>query len=128
MLSSDHHLATRQGINRRTFLKITAGGAALGLASTFAAAPPASAGAPRFKAIAFDAFPLLDPRPVFGLAERLFPGHGTALSAAWKIRQFDYSWLRATGKSYVDFWRVTEDALIFAARETGLELGAAQRE
>ena len=29
------------------------------------------------KALAFDTFPIFDPRPIFGLAETLFPGKGT---------------------------------------------------
>jgi hypothetical protein len=51
--------------------------------------------APRLKAIAFDAFPIFDPRPVSRLAETLFPGEGADLSNAWRTRQFEYQWLRA---------------------------------
>ena len=38
----------------------------------------------QFKLIAFDAFAIFDPRPVFGLAETLFPGRGADLSNAWR--------------------------------------------
>src|SRR5215813_11946127 len=44
------------------------------------------------KAIAFDAFPILDPRPIFDLAETMFPGKGADLAAAWRTRQFEYTW------------------------------------
>jgi 2-haloacid dehalogenase len=82
---------------------------------------------PRFKAVAFDAFPILDPRPVFALAEKLFPGHGAELSNAWRGRQFEYQWLRALSAQYADFWHVTEDALVFAAKQLQLPLSADQR-
>jgi 2-haloacid dehalogenase len=54
---------------------------------------------PRFKAIAFDAFPIFDPRPIFGLAETLFPDKGADLSNAWRSRQFEYQWLRALSRN-----------------------------
>jgi len=74
------------------------------------------------KAVAFDAFPILDPRPVFALAENLFPGKGAELGAVWRTRQFEYTWLRTISGRYVDFWRVTEDALVFAASMLRLDL------
>lgn len=82
---------------------------------------------PRFKAVAFDAFPILDPRPVFALAEKLFPGRGVELSNAWRGRQFEYQWLRALSAQYADFSQVTEDALVFAAKQLQLPLSADQR-
>ena len=48
----------------------------------------------RFEAVAFDAFAIFDPRPIFNLAETLFPGKGIELSKAWRTRQFEYQWLR----------------------------------
>ena len=79
------------------------------------------------KAIAFDAFPILDPRPIFALAENMFPGKGAELANAWKARQFEYTWLRTLSRRYVDFWRVTEDALVFAGKTLKLEMTANQR-
>jgi 2-haloacid dehalogenase len=79
------------------------------------------------KAIAFDAFPILDPRPVFALVEELFPGKGADLAAAWRTRQFEYAWLRTMSKSYADFWQVTEDALVFAAKMLKLDLPSDKR-
>ena len=79
------------------------------------------------KAIAFDAFPILDPRPVFALAEDMFPGKGADLAAAWRTRQFEYTWLRTVSRRYADFWRVTEDALVFAGKMLKLDLTANQR-
>ena len=111
-------------INRRNFLNLLAGTAVASLVTTRIAH-----GAPtkKVKAIAFDAFPIFDPRPIFALAETLFPGKGNELSNAWRVRQFEYQWLRALGDEYVDFFQATEDALVFAAESLKLELTAEKR-
>lgn len=107
-------------LNRRRMLALTAGGlvaSALG--------PPSLAQATtarQFRAVAFDALAIFDPRPIFSLAEALFPGKGAALSDAWRTRQFEYQWLHALSGRYEDFWRTTEDALVFAAKLLQLEL------
>lgn len=74
------------------------------------------------KAIAFDAFPVFDPRPVFSLVESMFPDQGKELNNVWRTKQFEYCWLRTAAKQYRNFWDVTEDALMFAARKTGVDL------
>lgn len=112
--------------NRREFLNMTASGAAAAVLTPVSAAR--AAGATKIKAIAFDGFPIIDPRPVFAKVEEVFPGKGTELSNAWRIRQFEYTWLRTLGGSYVDFWRVTEEALTFATKQMKLDLSADQRE
>ncbi len=107
-------------VTRRRFLNLVAGGVATGLlAST---SPTPAAARPAIKAVVFDAFPILDPRPVFALAEQLFPGRGGELSNAWRTRQFEYQWLRALAGRYADFWQATEGALVFAAKMLGLDL------
>lgn len=111
-------------INRREFLNLVAVSAAA------AAAPPRmahAAASARFKALAFDAFPIFDPRPVFALAETLFPGKGAELSSAWRTRQFEYQWLRALSGRYADFRVATDDALVFAAEQLQLDLTAEKR-
>jgi 2-haloacid dehalogenase len=50
------------------------------------------------KALAFDGFPVFDPRPVSALAEELFRGKGADLSGEWRIRQFEYTWLRVASQ------------------------------
>ena len=80
-----------------------------------------------FKAIAFDGFPIIDPRPVAIRAEEVFPGHGARLIDAWRTRQFEYTWLRTLSRRYADFWQVTEEALVFAANSMKLDLTAAKR-
>jgi 2-haloacid dehalogenase len=112
-------------LDRREFFHLTVGCA---VASALRSPVVAKAViAPRFKAIVFDAFPIFDPRPVFGLAETLFPGKGAELSNAWRTRQFEYQWLHALAGHYADFWQTTEDALVFAAKLLHLELTVEKR-
>lgn len=103
---------------RRHFLMASGMAAAL-------AGPPGRASAtqkPAYRAIAFDGFPIFDLRPLAGKAEALFPGHGAALTAAWRTRQFEYQWLRALANDYADFLQATQDGLVFAARSLKLQL------
>ena len=112
--------------DRRRFVTVTAGGV---VASAFL--PPLRASEPElapFKAVAFDAFPIFDPRPVAGLAEKLFPGKGAELSNAWRTRQFEYQWLRCLSGHYADFQHTTEDGLVFAAKLLRLDLTPEKRE
>lgn len=93
-----------------------------------AAAPLARAVAPqKIRAMAFDAFPIFDPRPVFALVEQLFPGRGAELGNAWRTRQFEYQWLRALSGRYADFWQTTEDALVFSAEMLKIDLTERKR-
>lgn len=113
-------------MDRRRFLDLAAAGVvanAFGSALRGAESPP-----PRFKAVAFDAFPIFDPRPIAGLTETLFPGRGAELVGAWRTRQFEYQWLRALGGRYEDFWRTTEDALVYASAQLGLDLTPEKRD
>lgn len=73
--------------------------------------------APPVRALVFDAYgTLFDPFAVRTRAEELFPGNGTALSQLWRSKQLEYSWLRTLMGRYVDFWKITEDALAFSCR------------
>ena len=76
----------------------------------------------KIKVIAFDAFVVFDPRPLSALAEKLFPDKGADLLAAWRTRQFEYTWLRTISGTYEDFWKVTGDALVYAAKAQKLGL------
>lgn len=108
--------------NRRSIL-------AAGLGVVAATASTALADeARKFEAIAFDAFPIFDPRSVTASCEAEFPGKGGELVALWRSRQFEYAWLRIVSNRYADFARVTEDSLSFAAKALRLELSAEKRE
>ena len=73
------------------------------------------------KALVFDAYgTLFDVRSVGGRCEEAFPGHGPALTALWRTKQLEYTWLRSLMGRYEDFWRVTENGLMFACHSLGL--------
>src|SRR5512138_1108599 len=107
-------------LDRREFLQLSAAGLLAGKALPHPDAQLTERA--KYRAVAFDAFPIFDPRPVFALAEGLFPGRGAELSSAWRARQFEYQWLRAMGHQYADFLQTTEDALVFATKQLQLEL------
>jgi 2-haloacid dehalogenase len=79
----------RTTMNRREFVGLATGAVAGSLVGRSALS--ATSVGIRVQAIAFDAFPIFDPRPVFALAEELFPGKGADLSQAWRTRQFEYT-------------------------------------
>jgi 2-haloacid dehalogenase len=112
--------------SRRDLLTLVSGAAVAGLAAPLLGTELAPAR--RFSAVAFDAFPILDPRPVAVLAEEVAPGRGAELMTAWRTRQFEYTWLRTLSGTYCDFLSVTEDALVFAARSLRLDLAADARD
>ena len=111
-------------LGRRDFLRLTSVSVAAGLLASASLANAATR--PKIKAIAFDAFPIFDPSPVFDLAEEFFPGRGMELSNEWRTRQFEYTWLRTVSGSYVDFWHVTQDALHYAAKK--VKIGMSQQQ
>ena len=106
-------------LNRRNFVSLVGVGAAAALSGENVMAAVSVA---KIKAIAFDGLAVFDVRPVAALAERIFPGRGEELSALWRTRQFEYTWLRTVGRQYADFWQVTEEALKFSCKSLKLEL------
>ena len=79
-------------------------------------------------ALVFDAYgTLFDVHSVAKRAEALFPGRGAALSAAWRTKQLEYSWLRTLMERYEDFDRVTRAALEWALESLALEADEAAR-
>ena len=75
------------------------------------------------KAIAFDAYgTLFDVFSITALAEALFPGKGETLAQVWRLKQLQYSMLRSLMGRHRDFWRLTEDGLVYAAKSLGLDL------
>jgi 2-haloacid dehalogenase len=80
------------------------------------------------KAIAFDAYgTLFDVFSVTALGEELFPGKGDALAQLWRVKQLQYSTLRGLMGRHRDFWRLTEDGLVYAAKSLGLDLTPERR-
>ena len=77
---------------------------------------------PRFKAIAFDYFVIFDPNSVIPAVESAFPGKGLEFTKAWRAKQFEYGFLRSITHRHADFFKVTEDALVYTAKLLKLEL------
>ena len=72
-------------------------------------------------ALVFDAYgTLFDVHSVARLAESFWPGRGAALSAAWRTKQLEYTWLRSLMGQYEDFNRVTISSLAWAMESMGL--------
>jgi len=77
---------------------------------------------PRFKAVAFDYFVIFDANSVIPEAERAFPGKGADFTRMWRTKQFEFGFLRSITNRHADFFKVTEDALIYAAEAMKLDL------
>jgi 2-haloacid dehalogenase len=78
--------------------------------------------APRFKAVAFDYFVIFNANSVVPVVEKEFPGKGAEFTTAWRARQFDYGFLRSITSRQEDFFKVTEDALVYTAEAMHLPL------
>ncbi|HEY8964331.1 MAG TPA: haloacid dehalogenase type II [Alphaproteobacteria bacterium] len=78
--------------------------------------------APRFKAIAFDYFVIFNPDSVIAKVEAIFPGKGKEFTKAWRAKQFEYGFLRSITNKHEDFFKVTEDALVYTAQLMKLDL------
>ncbi len=113
------------GITRRDFIKSTTAGAlAAGIAPCVLVGESeqaAKTGSKSIKALAFDAYgTLFDVHSVVSALNEKFPGRGTEISNAWRLRQLQYTWLRALMGRYEDFWKVTEVALEAACKSLKL--------
>lgn len=72
-------------------------------------------------AVVFDAYgTLYDVQSVADVTERSFPGYGGIITQIWRLKQLEYSWLRALMQRYADFAVVTRDSLTFTLRCLGL--------
>ena len=86
-----------------------------------------AAGGP-IKAVAFDAFPIFDPRAVFATVRQLFPERGDALREAWFARLFAYTWLRTAARQYEGFGSVIGQAFDAVTRALGITATARDRD
>jgi 2-haloacid dehalogenase len=74
------------------------------------------------KAVVFDAYgTLYDVQSVAEITEEAFPGYGEIITQIWRIKQLEYSWLRALMRRYQDFAVVTRDSLAYTLRCLGLQ-------
>ena len=82
----------------------------------------------KIKAVVFDGFAIFDPRPVFALTEKIFPWKGKEIAEIWRVKQFEYTWLREAAGQYKNFQQITEDALLFATRKAQVVLTGTDKE
>ena len=59
--------------------------------------------------------------------EKAFPGKGAEFTRAWRAKQFEYGFLRSITDRHADFFKVTEDALVYTAAAMKLELTPEKR-
>jgi 2-haloacid dehalogenase len=75
---------------------------------------------PAIQGYVFDAYgTLFDVHSVIE-AGRAITADVATLSATWRQKQLEYTWLRALMGRYEDFWTVTEAALRYSVRRLGL--------
>jgi 2-haloacid dehalogenase len=77
---------------------------------------------PDIKACVFDAYgTLFDVHSAVGRHENRIGEQADAVSNLWRLKQLQYTWLRSLMGKYVDFWRLTGDALDFALEAHGID-------
>lgn len=80
------------------------------------------------RGIVFDLYgTLFDVHSVAAPCDSYHPGRGREMSALWRQKQLEYTWLRSLMGAYVDFEQVTHDALVFASHHLKLPLDQAAR-
>lgn len=117
-------------MDRRKFLSITAGITTLGVSmkTPIITTSMASTSQSNIKAIAFDGFPIFDPRPILGLVKTLYPSQGKAFAKAWFNKIFAYTWLRTNGGRYKDFYSIIGDSLDYTATNLKMDLNADKKD
>lgn len=112
-------------VSRRKFLDLAAATAAASGAMGWASI--AEAASPAIKAIAFDAFPIFDPRSLSALARQILGDRGDAFYAQWSTKLFEYTWLETAAGRYESFPTIADHALSATAEAMRIELSASQR-
>ena len=81
------------------------------------------------RACVFDAYGTLFDFASAAASCRAIPqDRAAALTALWRDKQLQYSWLRGLQGLHADFWQVTGDALDFSLETLGLEAGGLRDE
>src|SRR5262249_56104050 len=70
----------------------------------------------------FDSFVIFGPNSVMATVEQAYPGKGAEFTRAWRAKQFEYGFLRSITGRHADFFKVTEDALVYTAAAMKLDL------
>ncbi|HEV8284455.1 MAG TPA: haloacid dehalogenase type II [Chitinophagaceae bacterium] len=113
-------------ISRKTFIHTTA----LATAGVMISSPVYASNTinTKVRAVAFDAFSIFDPRPIFKAVNELVPDFGKQLVDLWQSKQFTYQWLRLSGNRYKNFGDISKDALDFALKQYGLSLTSTKKD
>jgi 2-haloacid dehalogenase len=78
---------------------------------------------PQIKTIVFDAYgTLLNVRAIEEGLQTHFGDQAEAISAVWRSKQLEYTWLRTLMGKYLPFSEVTREALHFACEAQGVNL------
>jgi 2-haloacid dehalogenase len=78
------------------------------------------------KACVFDAYgTLFDVHSAVATQYARLGQQADAISATWRSKQLEYTWLRSLMKQHADFWQVTADALDFALERHGVDIQTA---
>jgi 2-haloacid dehalogenase len=73
------------------------------------------------KACVFDAYgTLFDFNSAVGKYRDRFGDKADQVSALWRTKQLEYTWLRSLMRQHKDFWQVTQDALDYALDACGI--------
>jgi 2-haloacid dehalogenase len=73
------------------------------------------------RACVFDAYgTLFDFASAAASCRDVLGDRAAALTALWRDKQLQYTWLRSLGRQHADFWQVTGDALDYALETLGL--------
>jgi 2-haloacid dehalogenase len=80
-------------------------------------------------ACVFDAYgTLFDVAAAAAHCEDELGENAAALSALWRTKQLEYTWLRSLMNEYADFWQITGDGLDYALETLGLDGDSALRD
>ncbi len=83
---------------------------------------PSPASLQGIRACVFDAYgTLFDFASAAARCEEVPSEHTARLTALWRDKQLQYTWLRGLSGRHADFWEVTGDALDFALETLGIE-------
>jgi 2-haloacid dehalogenase len=76
---------------------------------------------PGVHACVFDAYgTLFDFASAAARCKEVPPEHAARLTALWRDKQLQYTWLRGLSGRHADFWQVTSDSLDFALETLGI--------
>lgn len=119
-ISAKKHLANFIVMNRKKFITTSVKAVAVaGLISPFDLSAQQKY---NIKAVVFDAFTIFNTNHLNTLVEEYFPGKANELNTVWRVKQFDYCWLRILGNKYSNFQKITADALLYAAKKVNVTL------